>query len=107
METEFLICTACGKEFEWVIPPEEPTAERPKYHSKTCKNKARRRRKNKEEIFAKRYIEELVRCPTPYKKVFTTEQLARDWIARVHPGDDSILPYLCRCGARHIGHSKY
>jgi hypothetical protein len=106
LETEFLICTACGKEFEWIIPRDEPTAERPKYHSKSCKNKSRVRRRDSEGRKAVRYIETLVRCPNPYKKVFVTEKIAQEWIDRVHRGDDGMLPYRCQCGAIHIGHSQ-
>lgn len=44
------------------------------------------------------------RCPSPAKKVYRTEDEANSFIALVHADDRFIHPYVCRCGAIHIGH---
>lgn len=45
-------------------------------------------------------------CPRPYKKTFVTEELALAFIDKAHSNDKTIIPYLCPCGAIHIGHKK-
>ncbi len=47
------------------------------------------------------------RCPSPYKQSFINQQVAQDFIDTVHPYDDHLMPYTCRCGAIHIGHSSH
>lgn len=44
------------------------------------------------------------RCPNPSKKVYRTEDEANAFISLVHSDDQFIHPYVCRCGAIHIGH---
>lgn len=45
-----------------------------------------------------------VRCPHSSKKVYRTWEEAERFILEVHPLDNYIHPYTCRCGAIHIGH---
>lgn len=43
-------------------------------------------------------------CPHPEKKVYVTRNQARRFIKAYHPFDKDIHPYVCECGALHIGH---
>lgn len=43
-------------------------------------------------------------CPHPEKKVYVTRNQARRFIKAYHPFDKEIHPYICECGAIHIGH---
>lgn len=43
-------------------------------------------------------------CPKPYKRTYATKEIALDFISKEFPKDKKIAPYICSCGAIHIGH---
>lgn len=45
-----------------------------------------------------------VPCPTPRKRTYASMTEATDHIAQDFRHDKDLRPYVCRCGAIHIGH---
>lgn len=87
-----ITCEGCGREFDWV--PNAISEQPPNYHSKTCQKHKSARLRNQ---FPKK-------CPHPYKKTYSTHQLAQK--ACLALDDLYLKPYRCRCGAYHIGHVR-
>lgn len=64
------------------------------------KNKREERRKQKNAKMLD------FRCPTPFKQMFLTVEDAQRFIDVVHPDDEMLETYSCRCGSVHFGHKR-
>lgn len=79
-------------------------------HRKAAQKRRQRRRKLQEQAHAERYLDLALQpgalCPKPFKRVFPTEEVAQTFIDLTFPEDRRLHPYVCRCGAVHIGHPQ-
>ncbi len=86
-------CEGCGREFDWE-PPSIGDAP-PNYHSRTCRERKRRRLRDTVPT----------KCPHPWKQTYSSHRLAQDKCNEY--ADPYMKPYRCKCGGIHVGHVRF
>jgi hypothetical protein len=93
-----LRCQGCGSWFDWE-PGEHWAYEVPSYHSRTCQERTRIRKKR---------ATEYVKCPRPEKVLYRqhseAQESAVEMCARYRK---PFTVYTCVCGGLHVGSLPY
>lgn len=100
------VCLKVKPASEFVPRPWAPTL-----HSKTCVDcKAVERAERDERRAERTEARRRERCPHPDKRVHKTKAEALEHIQSLYKagrGNPDYRPYLCECGAWHVGHDKF